>query len=72
MSRVSGDTRARAHNAPASAPAREAEPPALRVVRATDELPLVCHFYAEHQSKHRQVGGRWICDICSPIEEPAS
>lgn len=72
VSRVSGDTRARAHNAPASAPAREAEPPALRVVRATDELPLVCHFYAEHQSKHRQVGGRWICDICSPIEEPAS
>lgn len=62
VSPVSGDTR--------NARARESVP--LRVVRDTDDSAVACHFYAEHQSQHRQVDGRWICDICSPIEEPAS
>lgn len=25
-----------------------------------------CHFYQEHQSRHRQTASGWVCDICSP------
>lgn len=58
-------------NLPTTATSPDEPTGSLRVVPATPD-GIDCHFYAEHQSQHRLVGGRWTCDICSPIEEPAS
>lgn len=39
--------------------------------KKTASETVFCHFYRDHQSHHRQVAGRWICDICAP-ESPAA
>ena len=31
-----------------------------------------CHWYGDHQSKHRQTPSGWTCDACYPEEEPSA
>ena len=50
--------------------AREAGP-VLRVVPADPTgWANPCHWYRDHQSKHRQTPSGWTCDACYPEEGP--
>jgi hypothetical protein len=52
------------------APAREAAP-VLRVVAADPTgWAHPCHWYRDHQSRHRQTPSGWTCDACYPEEGP--
>jgi len=47
--------------------------PALRVVPADPtRWANPCHWYRDHQSKHRQTPSGWTCDACHPEEEPTA
>jgi hypothetical protein len=51
--------------------AREAAP-VLRVVPADPTgWANPCHWYSDHQFKHRQTPSGWTCDACYPEEGPA-
>ena len=47
--------------------------PVLRVVR-TDPTGWAnpCHWYRDHQSRHRQTPSGWTCDACYPEEGPSA
>ena len=46
--------------------------PVLRVVPADPTGWLnPCHWYRDHQSRHRQTPSGWTCDACYPEEDPA-
>lgn len=47
--------------------------PVLRVV-PTDPTGWAnpCHWYRDHQSKHRQTPSGWTCDACHPEEGPSA
>ena len=47
--------------------------PALRVVPADPTVwAHPCHWYRDHQSKHRQTPSGWMCDACHPEEGPTA
>ena len=51
--------------------AREAGP-ALRVVPADPTgWANPCHWYRDHQAKHRWTPSGWTCDACYPEEGPS-
>lgn len=46
--------------------------PDLRVVHAeATGWANPCHWYRDHQSRHRQTPSGWTCDACYPQEDPA-
>ena len=46
--------------------------PVLRVVPADSTgWANPCHWYRDHQFKHRQTPSGWTCDACYPEEGPA-
>ncbi len=46
-------------------------PVAVRVVPADPTgWANPCHWYRDHQSKHRQTPSGWTCDACYPEEGP--
>ena len=52
--------------------AREASP-VLRVVPADPTgWANPCHWYRDHQTKHRQTPSGWTCDACYPEEDPSA
>ncbi len=47
--------------------------PVLRVVPSDPTgWANPCHWYRDHQSKHRQTPSGWTCDACYPEEEPSA
>jgi hypothetical protein len=48
---------------------REATP-VLRVISDPIGWAKPCHWYRDHQSKHRQTPSGWTCDACYPEEGP--
>lgn len=45
--------------------------PVLRVVPADPTgWAYPCHWYRDHQTKHRQTPSGWTCDACYPEEGP--
>ena len=54
------------------APVREASP-VLRVVPADPSgWARPCHWYRDHQAKHRWTPSGWTCDACFPEEGPSA
>ena len=47
--------------------------PVLRVVPADPTgWANPCHWYRDHQTKHRQTPSGWTCDACHPEEDPSA